>query len=253
MTKWFINFNSQIKGPFNADEVKNQIHGLGDDMQTTFIWSRGHSEWTRADKWSPDVPIKTEFTHGGTHSNAGEYTPSPIVEDIKAHAIEKFRVQYDFVDKGEMTKEDFTQFAAKQEDVAKISIFDKKDKLWKEIYSLPDIVQRLGISRREHQRVPILAQFTGVMPSTGVTLSAQVITVSLGGIGITDCFNLKLGETIQGQITSPHFYSPVNITAEVTYAGLDGYVGLKYVNPNDEAMSLIADYIKRFGKDVDEK
>lgn len=269
MNKWFINANNFIKGPFSTEEIKDQIHSYGDQMQTTFLWSRGYSEWIRADKWNPEVNTPSQAQNSAQIASSVEatYTPPPknifekpgriskadVIEDIKAHTVEKFRVQYDFIDKGEMTKEELTAFTAKQEDVSKISIFDKKDKDWKEIYSMPDIVQRLGLTRRENQRVPILAQFSGSLIGTGAKINSRVITISHGGMGITDNFELKLGETIQGQLTSPHFYSPLTLTAEVTYAGLDGYVGLKFVNLNAEMQALVMDYIKRFGKDVDEK
>ena len=270
MTKWFVNSNNFIKGPFSAEEVREQMPGYSDQMHTTFLWSRGHAEWIRADKWNPEagVPQFTQPQNTVTQkSEEATYTPqaknifekptgraskAEVIEDIKQSTVEKFRVQYDFVDKGEMTKEELTTFTAKQEDVSKISIFDKKDREWKEIYSMPDIVSRLGLTRRENQRVPILAQFTGVLAGKGTQVNARVITISQGGIGITDNFELKLGETIQGQLTSPHFYSAVNMTAEVTYTGLDVYVGLKFVNMNDETQALVMDYIKRFGKDLDE-
>lgn len=267
MTKWFVNSNNFIKGPFSTEEIREQMPSFSDQMHTTFLWSRGYAEWIRADKWNPDANTQ-QFQPTVTHSMAEEKTFTPqaknifekptgraskedVIENIKNATVEKFRVQYDFVDKGEMTKEELTTFTAKQEDVSKISIFDKKDREWKEIYSIPDIVQRLGITRRENQRVPILAQFTGTLFGQGTPVNARVITISQAGIGITDNFELKLGETIQGQLTSPHFFSPVNLMAEVTYAGLDGYVGLKFVNMNDEMMALVMDYIKRFGKDMD--
>ncbi|MES2803060.1 MAG: PilZ domain-containing protein [Bdellovibrionota bacterium] len=269
MNKWFINANNFIKGPFSTEEIKDQMNSYNDQMQTTFLWSRGYSEWIRADKWNPEAnapaqapnPVQraslVEATYNPPPKNIfekpGRTSKADVIEDIKAHSVEKFHVQYDFVDKGEMTKEELTTFTAKQEDISKISIFDKKDKEWKEIYSLPDIVQRLGLTRRENQRVPILAQFSGSLVGSGTKINSRVITISHNGMGVTDNFELKLGETIQGQLTSPHFYSPLTLTAEVTYSGLDGYVGLKFVNLNDEMQALVMDYIKRFGKDVDEK
>ncbi|AZZ36791.1 hypothetical protein CIK05_08305 [Bdellovibrio sp. qaytius] len=274
MTKWFVNNNNSIKGPFSTEEIKDQMNNFSDQMQTTFLWSRGHSEWIRADKWNPESSAGSQnFNQANASAQMASSTeassppPTPqknifekpgrvskadVLEDIKSHIVEKFRVQYDLVDKGEMTKEELTTFTAKQEDVSKILIFDKKDKIWKEIYSVPEIVQRLGISRRENQRVPILAQFSGVIINTGAKINSRVITISHAGMGVTDNFELKLGETIQGQLASPHFYSPLTLTAEVTYSGLDGYVGLKFVKLSDEMQALVMDYIKRFGKDVDE-
>lgn len=267
MNKWFINSNNVIKGPFSSDDIKKQIRNLGDETQTTFVWSRGHTDWIRADRWSADIqpvaentvnkpaapkPPPTPPTASLSTPTAASSKAQAIAADVKSHSVEKFRVQYDFVDKGEMTKEQLIQFAAKQEDVSKISIYDKKQKLWREIFTLPEIAQHLGVTRRQHQRVPILAQFSGTITRSNTPLNARVITISAGGIGFTDNFDLKLGEIIQGQITSPHFYTPLTIAAEVTYAGLDGYVGLKFINMNDEVTALITDYVKRFGKVPDE-
>ncbi len=49
----------------------------------------------------------------------------------------------------------------KQEDVSKISVFDSFSKEWREIYAIPEIADKLGLSRRKNARVPILAQFLG--------------------------------------------------------------------------------------------
>lgn len=277
MTKWFINVNNLIKGPFTVEEIKLQLRSLNEQLQTTFLWSRGHTDWIRADKWTPDLsttqPAQTQSsmsrseTESETKPDSARFAPQAkptlsgpkksepqldLVKSVQSSLVEKFRVQYDLVDQGEMTKEELMTFTAKQEDVAKITVFDKKMNEWRQIYSMADVVQRLGITRRANQRVPILAQFNGVHLGSGAKINARVITISRGGIGVTDNFELKLGETIQGQLTSPHFYSPVNITAEVTYAGLDGYVGLKFVNMNDEMIAHIIDYLKRFGKDSEE-
>lgn len=259
MNKWFVNINNHVKGPYTPDQLQQEIKILGDDLQTTFVWSRGHSEWIRADKWTKDS--QTNFdkkTYATTTVTAAaavktiEKTPEKMIENIKESSVEKFRVQFNFIDKGEMTKDELSRFAAQQEDVSKISIYDKKDKLWKEIYTLTDVCKKLGITRRKNQRVPILAQFSGIETRSQNPINARVITISQGGIGITENYDLKLGEIIQGQLTSPHFFSPLAIHAEVTYTGLDGYVGLKFLRLNDEASALIADYIKRFGKDQDE-
>ena len=123
MTKWFVNSNNYIKGPFSTEEVKEQMAEFSDQMHTTFLWSRGHAEWIRADKWNPDANVQ-QFQPTTTQSMAEEKTFTPqaknifdkptnraskaeVIEDIKSSMVEKFRVQYDFVDKGEMTKEEF--------------------------------------------------------------------------------------------------------------------------------------------------
>lgn len=275
MEKWFINTNNRISGPFNTEEVKAHIQV---DLQNAFVWSRGLTEWVPASQWNPQVlkakmqstAVKTiaktnpaPATQQSPPQLAKKTTPheetmtatvipsQAVLEDIKTHVVEKYKVRYDEVDQKEMTRDELIQFAAQKEDPSKISILDRKAKEWKELYTLPEIANKLGISRRQHQRVPILAHFTGVNTINGQKLNVRVVSVSQGGFGLTDNFDLKLGEGVKGQISSPHFYTPITIEAEVTYSGQDGYVGLKFTQINDEGVSLITDYVKRFGKAAD--
>ncbi len=300
--KWFINSHNFIKGPFTTDEIAAYLQKDNPELQTIFIWGRGQTDWTRADRWNPtqqslqqtsplrSTPTFTIQTHPvispvvqaqkQTHSiqqvldnktppsksnlvssqasNNDSDTEATqtlsnvnyLVENIKSSVIEKMRVQYKGVELPEMTKEELIQFTAKQEEVDKILIFDKKTQEWRDIYTVQEVANKLGISRRKSQRVPILAQFTGKNLNNSA-VQARIVTISAGGIGLTENYDLKLGETISGQIVSPHFYTPITVSAEVTYSGLDGYVGLKFVEINDEGIALITDYVKRFGSAPD--
>jgi hypothetical protein len=154
-------------------------------------------------------------------------------------------VQLNFVDQPAMNRNELMSFASRVENPSQIAIFDPKLKEWKEIYAFKEIVEKLGLTRRKHPRVPILAQFSGVT-SQHEKLNARLVTISIGGLGLTDVFDLRIGDIISGQITSPHFYSPVTFEAEATYCGNDGHVGLKFIQINDDSQSLIMDYVKRF-------
>lgn len=158
-----------------------------------------------------------------------------------------YRVQLNFVDQPMMTKNELMQLIATQEDVSAISIQDPKTKEWKEIYAFPDLVEKFGISRRQTLRVPILAQFSG-NTNKAKNVSYRVITISEGGFGFTENFDLKIGDEVDGQITSPHFFQPLRVKAEVVYSGLDGYIGLKFGQLADESKAAIIDYVKKFGK-----
>jgi hypothetical protein len=158
-----------------------------------------------------------------------------------------YRVQVNFVDQPLMSKNELSQLISKTEDVSTISIQDPKSKEWKEIYSFPDLVEKFGISRRKSNRVPILAQFNG-SSSKSKACSYRVITISEGGMGFTENFELKIGDEVDGQISSPHFFHPISVKADVIYAGLDGYIGLKFSSITDEAKSAIVEYVRKFGK-----
>lgn len=177
-------------------------------------------------------------------------------DTVVGHNIEKpqslnqgafYRVQVNFVDQPAMTKNELLNLIAKQDDISAVAIQDPKSKEWKEVYAYPDIVDRLGLSRRKHPRVPILAQFTG-RSNRHETFTARIITISEGGLGLTEVYDLKIGDEVQGQMTSPHFFQPINVRADVVYSGLDGYIGLNFSQINDESKSAIIEYMKKFGK-----
>lgn len=265
-TKWFYQINQVIKGPVTTLDLKKMISTLA-DSKNTFIWSRGATDWVSADRWQPHQELpefsleslesqplqKNEKPHFAPLISIHDEKTNPSIENvfnidienIIPTAEETFRVQLNFIDQPLMTKAELMAFAARTEDPTQIAIFDNTTKEWKEIYAFKDIVEKLGLTRRKHPRVPILAQFTG-SSSKHEKFSARLVTISIGGLGLTDVFDFNIGDKISGQITSPHFYSPVTIEAEATYCGNDGYVGFKFSQINDDSQSLVTDYVKRF-------
>lgn len=255
-TKWFLQFNGQVQGPFNQDTLQVTIQSLGEtNSEQALVWKRGLVEWVKANKWQA-----SDYKHlqsatavpedGDTHTHAhGENDPD-LFEKTFNHSFTEgvfYRVQVNFVDQPLMSKAELMTLIAKQQDVSKVSIQDPNTKEWKEVYAFPDIVERLGLSRRKQPRVPILAQFTG-KSNKNPEVSYRVITISQGGMGFTENYDLKIGDEVEGQISSPHFFQSINVKADVIYAGQDGYIGLKFSIIPDEAKAAIIEYIKKFGK-----
>ena len=167
-----------------------------------------------------------------------------IIDNIKKSVVEKYKIKYHDQALPDMTLDELLQFIVQKPDPEKMLVYDKKKSEWKDIYTIHEVSNKLGISRRKTPRVPILASFTGT--SAGRHIEARIVTIGAGGFGLTDHFLLKLGDSTSGQISSPHFYTPIQVKAEVTYGGLDGYIGLKFIEINDEGSAMIADYVKRF-------
>lgn len=250
-TKWFLQLNGQIQGPFNNESLKSTLQAIGtENSATAMVWKRGLNEWVYANKWQtiPQTNVPNSSNEKSTpEPNNQENTLFDKTFNQAKNEANLFRVQLNFVDQPPMTKTELMTFIARQEDVSKVSIQDPKSKEWREVYTFPDIVERLGLSRRKQSRVPILAQFVG--KSNNITnLACTVITISQGGMGFTENFDLKIGDEVEGQISSPHFFQPISLKADVIYAGTDGYVGLKFSQIHEEAKSAIIDYIKKFGK-----
>ena len=269
--KWFLQVSGQIQGPFTQPHMEQTLQSLSSEqLATALIWKRGFAEWVRVDKWQtteitdpqPDhyddldiSDIALPDSHGTAHTGTGKIDLTQLDQNLFEKTFSGqiaenvfYRVQINFVDQPLMTKAELMTLIAKQQDVTQVSIQDPKSKDWKDVYAFPDIVERLGLSRRKQSRVPILAQFSGYS-SKSQQASYRLITISQGGMGFTENFELQIGDEVDGHISSPHFFQAVHVKAEVIYAGHDGYIGLKFKDLTDEARSAIIEYIKKFGKD----
>ncbi len=244
--KWFVNCNDIIQGPFDNTEVPTVLKNVG--TQSTFLWSRGMSDWIHADKWSPSIAKSPEYERNFA-SMETHISPASAHTTLGAPRLNiatKYKVQYDFKDQKEMTYEQLVQFTMQQSDVSKIAVYDPATQEWREIYAIPEVVERLGLSRRKNSRVPILAQFSG-QSGKEQKINCRVVTISVAGFGFTNIFDLSIGDVVRGQITSPHFFTPLNVEAEVTYTGSDGYIGLRFSQINDDTLALITEYVNKFG------
>ncbi len=245
--KWFVNHNSRVHGPYDSTEIQGLIQTMGSNSRSTYLWTRGIGEWITADKWTPSIAQSTQSERLFNTTTKQQ----PVVNQTRQAVPQvladdrRYKVQYNFVDQAPMTKDELLSYTLKQDDVSKIAVFDNVAQEWKEIYAIPEISQKLGISRRKNARVPILAQFIGAS-TKDVKVSSRVVTISIGGMGLTDTFDLSIGDTIRGQITSPQFFMPLNIEAEVTYTGSDGYVGSKFFQLNDDTLALITEYVNKY-------
>lgn len=262
--KWFMQYQGRVQGPFSTEALSIQLEQMNaQSMDQILLWRRGLAEWVKGSKWQSGELTQTmtqmtasrghsETAHGVSGHGVSEKTalirrPANMPESPVSTEETHFKVQVGFVEQPSMSKNDLLALIAHHEDLSSISIQDPRSKEWKEIYSYPELIDQLGISRRKHHRVPILAQFNG-STSRHTEFNARIITISEGGAGFTQVHDLKIGDDVEGQITSPHFFNPINIQAEVVYSGLDGYIGLKFNQINEESKSAIVDYIKKFGK-----
>lgn len=279
--KWFVHQNNKVNGPYSETEIE-QLSRAG-SLSAAFLWSRGLTDWLSSDRWSLQMATKLRTSAATTTLNTAPTAKQPAPEE-KTQTIttsevqsprpdfkiipsettkaldaggtktvvfkkndQRYKVQYDFQDQGYMNIEELIKFTSVQPDVSKIAVYDGEKKEWKEVYSIPEISDKLGITRRKNSRVPIMAQFTG-HSHQGDKINSRIVTISVGGMGLTDNFNLTIGEAVQGQITSPHFFTPLPIEAEVTYTGHDGYIGLKFIQVNDDSLALITEYVNKFSQ-----
>ncbi len=255
MVKWFIQHQGQIQGPFTDESLESTLDTMGSTQtENALVWKRGLGEWIKSTKWKTELAQTFSVPAGELTTVNTNVKPTVPPTATQAPTFSEtftesafYRVQINFVDQPLMSKVELLAFISKQKDISTLSIQNPKTKEWTDVYAYPDIVERLGLSRRKHARVPILANFNGTSQN-GAPVSVKVVTVSEGGMGFTDVFDLKIGDAVEGQISSPHFFQPLHVKADVIYSGLDGYIGLKFSQINDEAKSAIIEYVKKFGK-----
>jgi PilZ domain len=260
--KWFLNQNTRIQGPYQENELQFAMQNISSDIDLCFVWARGLTDWLPAKNWKPGIMAlnnvaldKITITDNGFQKKPNVKSPTasttpvqpsaPKVPSNKSGPSKIFKVQYDFVEQKPMNLEELIEFTRTREDINRIAIYDSEAKNWHEIYAVIEVADALGLSRRKNVRIPILAQFSG-QSAKGKKMNSRVITISIGGMGITDTYDLSIGEEIRGQISSPHFFSPLNVEAEVTFCGNDGYIGLRFTQINDDTRALITEYINRF-------
>lgn len=275
--KWFLTLSGKVQGPFEAQGLLGTLNALTDgEVNEAYVWKRGLAEWLQAKKWqknpeafahvaekSPLYDTETAATRISSSEktqinpvlaansfepemNLEKEEPSEVFEKtMTSLGQQNFRVQVNFVDQPVMSKDELLKLISQQQDVSVVSIQDPISREWKDVYNFPEIIEKLGLSRRAHPRVPILAQFNG-KSSHQENFTARIITISEGGLGFTEVFDLKIGDQVDGLISSPHFFIEMPIAGEVIYSGLDGYVGIKFTQINEESKASIIDYVNKF-------
>ncbi len=219
--RWFVLENNQVNGPYQASEIE----ALAPNSKNPLIWGRGLSEWMPTDAWreaikDPSISVTITATdpqwfyrYEGKEHGPAAFSSMMIV--LKA-------------------KDDFSEFVVRTE--------HQTD--WQEIYLVAKICDELGISRRAHPRVPILASLVCETPRGPINV--KVISISEGGLGTSDARNFKIGEKYKATLTSSNLYTNLNCLVEVMYVGSEGYAGLRFLNLPAESKSTIITYINKF-------
>ena len=221
--KWFLLADSQVSGPFSKDDLPSRASPLKDPL----VWGRGSSEWVAMDKW--DRIVKD--------LEALDAKPKSSVD-------RQWKVRNAGVEQKLMSHDQMISYLRTQKDFAEVQIWTDGYTEWKDIYQIHKIMDELGVSRRKHPRVPIMGTLT-CEGATG-TFNARVLSISEGGLGITECPNVKIGEKFKTVLKSPNLYAPVHATTEVVYVGLENYAGLKFIGLHPESKSAVIEYVKKF-------
>jgi hypothetical protein len=220
---WFILNDSKVTGPFSKSEIDHQIAS----QASALIWGRGQSEWVNHGRWQK---LLSDFEENHRRQ--------------KLQSERLWKVSVAGEELTPMNQQHMMDLLKSKTDLNDILIWTEGYSEWKEIYQIHKIMDELGVSRRQHPRVPIMGTLT--CEGASGSFEARVLSVSEGGLGVTDTPPIKIGEKFKTILKSPNLFTPIHATAEIVYLGNDGYAGLKFIGLHSESKSALIEYVKKF-------
>lgn len=225
--QWFIHRDGAVLGPFTTSEVDDRIAtgGLAADC---LVWARGSNEWLPMDQWktlssqieesSKGTKHRVWYCDSGAGQPAGPLTQDELVEHLKG--LNRWDI---------------------------VTLWGTGLLKWLPLFEVPEVMDLVGISRRENPRAPLLGQIA--CTPMGSTTPAQILpclTVSIGGFGVKAAGALSRGDKVQVVIKSRDLPGPVHATGEVLYVSRIGDAGVKFLDLSPEARAILSDHIQRF-------
>lgn len=224
---WFIHRDGAVLGPFTAKEVDERVAAgtLGLDC---LVWARGSNEWLPMSQWkelsskveesAKSGPERIWYCDSGAGQPAGPLTQHELVEHLKG-----------------LNRWDL------------VTLWGTGLLRWLPLFEVPEVMDLVGISRREHPRAPLLGQVA--LTSAGSSTPAQMLptlTVSIGGFGVKSAGFLSRGDRVQIALKSNDLPSIIHAVGEVLYISRSGEAGIRFIDLSPHAKIILNDHISRF-------
>lgn len=224
---WFIHCEGAVLGPFTVAEVEAQIKAskFGADC---LVWARGTNEWLPMSQWttlsakveqsSKSVSQRVWYCDSGTGQPAGPLTQNELVEHLKG--LNRWDI---------------------------VTLWGTGLLKWLPLFDVPEVMDLVGISRRENPRAPLLGQAS--ISAAGSSMIPQILTcstISTGGLGVKNAGGLTRGDRVQIMVKSADLPTIIHAVGEVLYVSRTGEAGVKFVELPPESLAIIADLVRRF-------
>lgn len=225
MAQWFLLNNEQVKGPFTEDQIKSDLRsGRGD--QDSLVWGRLLQHWLPLRQWQTELP-------------------NLLKRAAESKDLRSWHYAVDGSTYGPFTRAQLIKEIAELRSKNELLIWTKGMPSWGHIYEFQDLMEEVGVSRRQHPRAAITG--SAVIKSADKTLLGQLVTISPGGCGVVGVEGLAPGEKMSLDLKSDAFNETLRLRAEVRYVTDSHFVGIKFENISTEALSRIIEYIKGAG------
>ncbi len=234
---WFIHssIDSKVSGPFVSQEVRQKL-ASGEITEGCNIWCKSQREWLSLGVWA---------TNG---------------EEILKNKNEKSENTIWYLDLGgepvgPLTHKEMIHSLRGNKNLTLVRLWTVGIKNWKSVYEFSEIMDEMGMSRRENTRAPLMATMQIIRHGESESSNLfKVASISVAGVGINDGQSLSQAEEIQVIIKCNAFSSPIRAQANVIYVSANGHAGIKFKQIQPEMQLLILDYIKKFSpEEISEK
>lgn len=223
MAHWFLLQNEVVTGPFGAEDIRSQIISakLPADV---LVWGRPMTSWKPLAAWEKELPQLT-----ATLENA-------VTQQLWHYAIEGDS-------KGPMTRAELINDLKNNRSRGEVLVWTKGMKAWSDLYEFHDLLDEIGINRRDHPRAAIEGTITLKFDDTVITGALK--SISPGGFSATiDNGKLSIGQLVQSELKSNSLSIGVTAKSTVQYISDTGLYGFKFQAVNMEVKAHILEYIK---------
>lgn len=145
---------------------------------------------------------------------------------------------------GPFTKEQLIQQIRRTTKPGGVKVWSQGMNEWTHLFQIDDLIRELGLSRREHSRVPIEAQVLIIRGKDHWSAAANLI--SPGGIGLINFAELNPGEIVKITLQSEFLPAPFTAQASVRYLDPQKNMGLRFEEISEESRKIIQAYVDKF-------
>lgn len=228
---WFLYTNDVVSGPFNTEQVRAKLQ-TGQLAATAFIWWKGQREWIPIALWESQLPSILQA--------ATERAQNPVwYIDTGSSPI------------GPLTQKELIDNLKGVSQLSGVKLWAAGMEKWTSLFELSDVMELLGISRRENARAPLMGTVAVTRSNDdprGFVL--KTASISVAGMGLIGVHDLRKDDELSLLIKSPEIRGTVHLRGIVAYVTSNGYAGIRFHKVPAETQSLIFDYVKRFHHDL---
>lgn len=193
-----------------------------------YVWWKGQREWLAIRTWELQLDRLLQ----------NEKTAAQPIWYIDVGAPEPM---------GPVTMSELLDVLRGAKNLAKTRLWTAGYASWISLFEVPDVMENLGLSRRESERAPLMGSAMIQRPTEGLApITVATASISLGGMGLNGAHDMHKGDHCQIVIKSPDFPQTLHLNGETIYVTPNGYAGVKFDRVQPETHSLIHDYIRRF-------